>query len=165
MAALFIDNRFVYDSTCNYIFLCKGYNIDRFFILESQCVPLEVLSLVFFRWKSTRTKISPGTWETIYANEFAIFLGWQLLVSVGKSKQSKGNQGNPTYPWVAYPRHPQTPKWKEFLHKLLVGGMGYAPGVCWKVLRNKWSFFKFIKGLRGCLWRWNSILYSSLFTC
>ena len=35
----------------------------------------------------------------------------------------------------AYPRHPQTPKWKEFLHKLLVGGLGYAPGVCWKVLR------------------------------
>ena len=31
----------------------------------------------------------------------------------------------------AYPRHPQTPKWKEFLHKLLVGGLGYAPGVCW----------------------------------
>ena len=27
----------------------------------------------------------------------------------------------------AYPRHPQTPKWKEFLHKLLVGGLGYAP--------------------------------------
>ena len=36
----------------------------------------------------------------------------------------------------AYPRHPQTPKWKEFLHKLLVGGLGYAPGVCWKVLRR-----------------------------
>ena len=35
----------------------------------------------------------------------------------------------------AYPRHPQTPKWKEFLHKLLVGGLGYAPGVCWKVHR------------------------------
>ena len=35
----------------------------------------------------------------------------------------------------AYPRHPQTPKWKDFLHKLLVGGLGYAPGVCWKVLR------------------------------
>ena len=32
----------------------------------------------------------------------------------------------------AYPRHPQTPKWKEFLHKLLVGGLGYARlGVCW----------------------------------
>ncbi len=38
----------------------------------------------------------------------------------------------------AYPRHPQTPKWKEFLHKLLVGGLGYAPGVCWKVLREMW---------------------------
>ena len=36
----------------------------------------------------------------------------------------------------AYPRHPQTPKRKEFLHKLLVGGLGYAPGACWKVLRN-----------------------------
>ena len=29
----------------------------------------------------------------------------------------------------AYPKHPQTPKWKEFFHKLLVGGLGYAPGV------------------------------------
>ena len=31
--------------------------------------------------------------------------------------------------------NPQTPKWKEFLHKLLVGGLGYVPGVCWKILR------------------------------
>ena len=36
----------------------------------------------------------------------------------------------------AYPRHPQSPKWKEFLHKLLVGGLGYDPGVCWKILRQ-----------------------------
>ena len=36
----------------------------------------------------------------------------------------------------AYPRLPQTPKWKEFLHKLLVGGLGYVPGVCWKILRK-----------------------------
>ncbi len=36
----------------------------------------------------------------------------------------------------AYPRHPQSPKWKEFLHKLLVGGLGYVPGVCWKILRT-----------------------------
>ena len=41
----------------------------------------------------------------------------------------------PQHTLGAYPRHPQTPKWKEFLHKLLVGGLGYAPGVCWKVLR------------------------------
>ena len=32
--------------------------------------------------------------------------------------------------------NPQTPKWKEFLHKLLVGGLGYVPGVCSKILRN-----------------------------
>ena len=36
----------------------------------------------------------------------------------------------------AYPRPPQTPKWKEVLHKLLVLGLGYVPGVCWKILRN-----------------------------
>ena len=35
-----------------------------------------------------------------------------------------------------YPRHPQSPKWKEFLHKLLVGGLGYVPVACWKILRN-----------------------------
>ena len=29
----------------------------------------------------------------------------------------------------------RTPKWKEFLHKPLVGGLGYVPGVCWKILR------------------------------
>ena len=34
----------------------------------------------------------------------------------------------------AYPRPPQTPKWKEFLHKLLVLGLRYVPGVCWKIL-------------------------------
>ena len=34
----------------------------------------------------------------------------------------------------AYPRHPQTPKWKEFLHKMLVERLGYVPGVCWKIL-------------------------------
>ena len=36
----------------------------------------------------------------------------------------------------AYPMNPQTPKWKESLHKLLVGGLGYVPGVCWIILRN-----------------------------
>ncbi len=39
----------------------------------------------------------------------------------------------PTCP-CSYLRHPQTPKWKEFLHKLLVEGLGYVPGVCWKIL-------------------------------
>ena len=33
----------------------------------------------------------------------------------------------------AYPRHPQTLKWKEF-HKQMVEGLGYVPGVCWKIL-------------------------------
>ena len=36
----------------------------------------------------------------------------------------------------AYPRPSQTPKWKEFLHKLLVLGLGYVPGICWKILRD-----------------------------
>ena len=47
----------------------------------------------------------------------------------------------------AYPRHPQTLKWKEFLHKLLVGGLGYAPGVCWKVLRKMHALFPHVCGI------------------
>ena len=43
----------------------------------------------------------------------------------------------------AYPRHPQGPKWKELLHKLLVGGLGYVPGLCWKILRNMGCFMFF----------------------
>ena len=36
----------------------------------------------------------------------------------------------------AYPKHPFHPQMKGIpKHKLLVGGLGYAPGVCWKVLR------------------------------
>ena len=53
----------------------------------------------------------------------------------------------------AYPRHPPTPKWKEFLHKLLVGGLGYAPGVCWKALRKlqtvSWDM-KFTSWITAC---------------
>ncbi len=30
----------------------------------------------------------------------------------------------------AYPRHPETLKRKQFLHKLLVQGLGYVPGAC-----------------------------------
>ena len=50
----------------------------------------------------------------------------------------------------AYPKHPQTPKWKEFLHKLLVGGLGYAPGVCWKGL-GEWNEF-------SSHWNWGNFL-------
>ena len=38
----------------------------------------------------------------------------------------------------AYLRLPQTPKWMEFLHQLLVRGLGrYVPGACRKILRIK----------------------------
>ena len=43
----------------------------------------------------------------------------------------------------AYPTNPQTPKWKESLHKLLVGGLGYVPGVCWKILRKMFEIFPY----------------------
>ena len=33
------------------------------------------------------------------------------------------------------------PEWKEFLHKLLVGGLGYAPATCWKILIEKQTRF------------------------
>ena len=40
----------------------------------------------------------------------------------------------PQHTPAAYPRPPQTLKWKEFLHKQMVEGLGYVPGVCWKIL-------------------------------
>ena len=50
------------------------------------------------------------------------------------------NLREPQHTPGAYPMNPQTPKWKESLHKLLVGGLGYVPGVCWKILRLKHVF-------------------------
>ena len=53
------------------------------------------------------------------------------------------SKGNPTYPCFAYPRHPQTPKWKEFRTiNCWARGFGVCEtGVCWKVLR----FFGMVK--------------------
>ncbi len=35
-----------------------------------------------------------------------------------------------------YPRYPKKPIWKDFLHKQVVEGLGYVPGVCWNFLRH-----------------------------
>ena len=64
----------------------------------------------------------------------------RMLTALSNNAKHQGlaaklySKGTPTYPCFAYLRLPQTPKWKEFLHKLLVGGLGYVSGVCWKVL-------------------------------
>ena len=42
---------------------------------------------------------------------------------------------NPTDPWSKISGNLKPPKYKEFLHKLLIGGLGHVPGVCWKILR------------------------------
>ena len=47
----------------------------------------------------------------------------------------QNSKRTPTYPW-SIPQAPQTPKWKEILHKPLVGGLGYVPGVCCRILRK-----------------------------
>ena len=39
-----------------------------------------------------------------------------------------------TYPW-SIPQTSPNPKWKELLHKLLVGDPGCVPGICSKILR------------------------------
>ena len=39
------------------------------------------------------------------------------------------NLREPQHTPGAYPRHPQTLKWKEFLQKQMVEGLGYVPGV------------------------------------
>ena len=40
----------------------------------------------------------------------------------------------PTYPW-SIPQASPNPQMKKILHKLLVKGLGYVPGVCWEILR------------------------------
>ena len=47
-------------------------------------------------------------------------------------KQRSLEKRNPNIPPKTYPRNPQAPKGKEFLHELLVGGLGYDPDSCWK---------------------------------
>ena len=50
------------------------------------------------------------------------------------------SKGTPTYPW-SIPQTSPNPQMKGIPnHKLLVGGLGYAPGVCWKVLRDMLNF-------------------------
>ena len=55
-------------------------------------------------------------------------LGW---IGLGLSK------GTPTYPGYSIPQASRNPQMKGIpKHKLLVGGLGYVPGVYWKVLRG-----------------------------
>ncbi len=35
------------------------------------------------------------------------------------------------------PRYPKIQIWRDFLHKQVVEGLGYVPGVCWSFLRFK----------------------------
>ena len=66
-----------------------------------------------------------------------MLIPWRVYVGVilTTSKLRK-----PQHTLGAYPRNPWTTRWKEFLHKLLVGGLGYVPGVCWKILRYEKSW-------------------------
>ncbi len=82
--------------------------------------PVKMLDLSFWWWRG-----EPTSWVLHpKRNMFLLRNPWRTII-LREPQHTPG----------AYPRHPQTPKWKEFLHKLLVGGLGYAPGVCWKVLR------------------------------
>ena len=66
-----------------------------------------------------------------------LFLQWKLEMYLSKSIPKN-------IPRLAYLRPRQTAKWKgiqEFLHELLVLGLGYVPGICWKTLRIQPSIF------------------------
>ena len=69
---------------------------------------------------------TPSNWPNFMACQ------WRLLAQHTFPREAQHTFG-------AYPKHLQTPRWKESLHKLLVGGPGYVPGVCWKIIRFLWS--------------------------
>ena len=73
-----------------------------------------------------------------------VFFVWFFCLSCKNLREPQHTPG-------AYPRHPQSPKWKEFLHKLLLGGLGYVPGVCWKFLRKNWLWNHAILLYKQCL--------------
>ena len=95
--------------------------------------------------------INPSIWGTgslfletsIYISGFFPAFHQQLIVNmlgiddvIGKGYKSKSSgsvQREPQHTPGAYPMNPHTPKWKEFLHKLLVGG----PGVCSRGILEK----------------------------
>ena len=57
-----------------------------------------------------------------------------FVVSSIFAKMIRASKRTPTYPW-SIPQASPKPKMKGIpKHKLLVGGLGYAPGVCWKIL-------------------------------
>ena len=75
-------------------------------------------------------------WDTgLFSGTHCSFLGRVFIFRRIFHQWNVYSKGTPTYPWSIPQASPFTPKWKEFLHKLLLGGLGYVPGVCWKVLR------------------------------
>jgi len=64
-------------------------------------------------------------------------MSWRDIFNLESTKRlevSTLSKRTPTYPW-SRPQASPKPKWKEFLHKLLVGGLWYVQGVCWGSLR------------------------------
>ena len=64
-------------------------------------------------------------------------MSWRNIFNLESTKRlevSTLSKRTPTYPW-SRPQASPKPKWKEFLHKLLVGGLWYVQGVCWGSLR------------------------------
>ena len=96
--------------------------------------------------KGTRNFPLMLVFRVFFSMKFRFFDGFppgeaEFFTTVVPSTQGAGwcekniSLREPQHTPGAYPRHPQTPKWKEFLHKVFVQGVGYVPGVCWKSLR------------------------------
>ena len=65
------------------------------------------------------------------------------ILSINNSKRT------PTYPW-SIPQASPKPQMKGIPnHKLLVGGLGYVPGVCWKILRTIFPYNQLFQTLFG----------------
>ena len=80
------------------------------------------------RWEDGEPTEEQAPWGSFHAISRATFGGYQRLSWATILREPQHIPG-------AYPRHPQNPKWKELLHKLLVGDPGCVPGICSKILR------------------------------
>ena len=107
--------------------------------------------------------LHPGrlTWNIIMEVWKIIFLSKWVIYMFHVNLPGCNSKGNPIYPCFAYPRHPQ-PKPPNVAgipkHKLLVGGLGYETGVCWKGLglstHHFWRReFVFVRSKNCCVYR------------
>ena len=133
--------------------MATDYSLNRYFKKKIAPNSSKIHRIyAFWHRKSLQQTLAMATCRTAPLLGCPGKLGWKVIGPVGYvtprntpcirciSYNPFTNLREPQHTPGAYPMNPQTPKWKESLHKLLNGGLVCVTGLCWKILRtNHWS--------------------------